>query len=134
MAKTTRTPYNASRWITKFVSSSTTLEFKHTGQCIFVTANESIDLNVSFLDNGSYFKIILREDASNDVKIIFPSVEGVVVYDDGNGVGVVNVGVGGLKTLVLPSGCSAGTYIDLICDGDKWYATGMGHGAIIIQE
>ena len=133
MAKTTRTPYNASRWITRFISKDTILELKHTGQCIFVTANEEVNINLSFLDNGSYFKIILREDAAADVKLNFSAVEGVVIYDD-NGVGVVNVGANDLKTLVLPTGCSAGTFIDLICDGDKWYATGMGHGATIIQE
>ena len=125
MAKIARTPFNASRWVTKRVSSSTNLSIKQTGQCIFVSASSVVDLNVNFLDKGSYFKIIVREDTTADININLPAMEGVLIYDAGAGAGFTNANQ---TTLTIPSGASAGTYVDLICDGSKWYVTGMAHG------
>lgn len=127
MAKIARTPYNGSRWVTKRVSTSTILNQKLTGQCIFVTANENINLDVNFVDSGSYFKIILRQDTTGNITLTFPSVEGVIVSDDGN-IALTNVGESGQTTLVIPTAASAGSYLDLISDGTKWYVTGMVHG------
>jgi len=130
MAKIARTPFNASRWVTKRVSSSTNLSIKQTGQCIFVSASSVVDLNVNFLDKGSYFKIIVREDTAADININLPAMEGVLIFDlgAGAGAGFVNAGETSQTTLTIPSGASAGTYVDLICDGSKWYVTGMAHG------
>ena len=125
MAKIARTPFNASRWVTKRVSSSTNLSIKQTGQCIFVSASSQVDLNISFLDKGSYFKIIVREDTTAAININLPDMEGVLIYDAGTGAGFTNAN---RTTLTIPSGASAGTYVDLICDGSKWYVTGMAHG------
>lgn len=125
MAKIARTPFNASRWVTKRVSSSTNLSIKQTGQCIFVSASSQVDLNISFLDKGSYFKIIVREDTTAAININLPDMEGVLIYDAGTGAGFTNANQ---TTLTIPSGASAGTYVDLICDGSKWYVTGMAHG------
>jgi len=127
MAKIARTPYNGSRWVTKRVSTSTILNQKLTGQCIFVTANENINLDVNFVDSGSYFKIILRQDTTGNITLTFPSVEGVIVSDDGS-IALTNVGESGQTTLVIPTAASAGSYLDLISDGTKWYVTGMVHG------
>ena len=126
MAKIARTPYNASRWITKRVSSSTILNKRLTGQCIFVTAPSEINLNINFLDAGSYFKIILREDSVGAINIDLPAMEGVLIYDNGS-VGLTNAGTAGQTILTIPATASAGTYVDLICDGAKWYVTGMAH-------
>lgn len=134
MAKIARTPYNGSRWLTKNVSSDTKITYKLTGQCIFVTANNPVTLNVDFLEKGSYFKIILRGDSSSNLSIVFPRVEGVVISDNGSGATLLNVGDSGQTRLTLPSGASAGSYVDLICDGDKWYVTGMAHGVNWIQS
>lgn len=128
MAKIARTPFNASRWVTKRVSSNTNLSIKQTGQCIFVSASSAVDLNINFLDKGSYFKIIVREDTTAGININLPAMEGVLIFDLGAGAGLVNAGESDQTTLTIPIGASAGTYVDLICDGLKWYVTGMAHG------
>lgn len=128
MAKIARTPFNASRWVTKRVSSNTNLSIKQTGQCIFVSASSAVDLNINFLDKGSYFKIIVREDTSAAININLPAMEGVLIFDLGAGAGLVNAGESDETTLTIPATASAGTYVDLICDGLKWYVTGMAHG------
>jgi len=126
MAKIARTPYNGSRWVTRRVSTDTTLNQKLTGYCIFV--NDGVNLDVNFLDSGSYFKIILRQDSTANLTISFPTMEGVLVSDDGSGITLTNAGESGQTNLILASGATAGSYVDLICDGDKWYVTGMAHG------
>jgi hypothetical protein len=55
-------------------------------------------------------------------------MEGVLVSDDGSGITLTNAGESGQTNLILASGATAGSYVDLICDGDKWYVTGMAHG------
>ena len=126
MAKIARTPYNGSRWVTRRVSTDTTLNQKLTGYCIFV--NDGVSLDVNFLDSGSYFKVILRQDSTTNLTISFPAMEGVLVSDDGSGIALTNAGESGQTNLILASGATAGSYVDLICDGDKWYVTGMAHG------
>lgn len=72
-------------------------------------------------------KIILAETSSQELSLTFPAMEGVAIYDDG-GVGVLSLGDSGETTLALPTGATGGSYIDLICDGDKWYIQAMTHG------
>jgi len=134
MAKIARTPFNAARWLTKNISASSQISSKLTGYCLFVTADTAeIDLTVNYADKGSYMKIILADDSSYDVNLILPAMEGVAIYDD-SGVGIVSLGDGGETTLTLPAGATAGSYIDLICDGDKWYVQAMTHGVTWSQS
>ena len=128
MAKIARTPFNAARWLTRNISSNATISNKLTGYCLFVTADsEVVNLTVNYKDQGSYMKIILAESSSYDLNLILPAMEGVAIYDDG-GVNIVSLGDSGETTLTLPDGATAGSYIDLICDGDKWYVQAMTHG------
>ena len=134
MAKISRTPFNASRWITSHISSDTTITKKLTGRCLFVTAAAEIDLNINFLDSGCYFKIIAREDTTGNINISFPAMEGVLIADNTSTVAVTNAGESSQTILTIPSGASAGSYVDLICDGQKWYVTGMAHGVHFTQS
>jgi hypothetical protein len=134
MAKISRTPFNGSRWITSYVSSDTTITKKLTGRCFFVTASSTTNLNVNFLDSGCYFKIIAREDTTGNINISFPTMEGVLIADDTSSVAITNAGESDQTTLTIPSGASAGSYVDLICDGQKWYVTGMAHGVHFTQS
>lgn len=128
MAKIARTPFNAARWLTKNITSSSQVSNKLTGYCLFVTADsEVVDLTVTYTDQGSYMKIILAETSSHNLNLILPAMEGVAIYDNG-GVGILSVGDNGETTLTLPANATAGSYIDLICDGDKWYIQAMTHG------
>ncbi len=130
MAKIARTPFNAARWLTKNISSDAQISNKLTGYCLFVTVDsEAVNLTFNYSEKGSYNKIILAEDSSYVLNIVFPAMEGVVIYDDG-GVGVLQVGESGETKLTLPATAAAGSYIDLICDGDKWYVQGMTKGVI----
>jgi uncharacterized protein YjiK len=129
MAKIARTPFNAARWLTQNISSTSSISSKMTGYCLFVKAeSEAVSLNIDYVDKGCYMKIILTETSSHELSITFPAMEGVAIYDDG-GVGVLSLGDSGETTLVLPAGATGGSYIDLICDGDKWYVQAMTHGA-----
>jgi hypothetical protein len=134
MAKIARTPFNAARWLTKNISSDAQISNKLTGYCLFVTVDsEAVNLTFNYSEQGSYNKIILTEDSSYELSFIFPAMEGVVIYDDG-GVGVLQVGELGETTLTLPVAAAAGSYIDLICDGDKWYVQGMTKGVTWTQS
>jgi hypothetical protein len=124
MAKSTRTPYNASRWVTKSISSDAILDLKLTGYCIFATAKSEITLTVNFTDNGAYFKIIVKEDTTDGLSVSFPSVKAVLVSD--NGAASVVEGFG--ATITFPAGTKAGSYVDLLCDGSEWYVQGMHAG------
>ena len=122
MAKVTRTPYNASRWVTKAMSTDSTLSLKLTGYCIFATATSTATtLTVNFVDNGAYFKVIVKEDTSEALNISLPSVKAVLVSDNG----AASVVEGSGTTLTFPSGTKAGSYVDLLCDGSEWYIQGM---------
>jgi len=128
MAKIARTPFNAARWLTKNISSTSTISNKLTGYCLFVTAEtDAVNLNVNYVEQGCYMKVILEETSSQELSLTFPSMEGVAIYDV-SGVGVLSLGDSGETTLVLPAGATGGSYIDLICDGDKWYVQAMTHG------
>lgn len=134
MAKIARTPFNAARWLTKNISSDAQISNKLTGYCLFVTAEtEVVNLTVNYKDEGSYMKIILAETSSYDLNLILPAMEGVAIYDEG-GVGIVSLGDSNETRLTLPDGATAGSYIDLICDGDKWYVQAMTHGVTWSQS
>jgi hypothetical protein len=128
MAKIARTPFNAARWLTRNISSDATITIKLTGYCLFVTADsEPVNLTVDYKEQGCYMKIILTEASSHDLNLILPAMEGVAIYDHG-GVAVLPLGDNDETTLTLPANATAGSYIDLICDGDKWYVQAMTHG------
>ena len=125
MAKIARTPFNSSRMITGGISSNKTLTVKTTGYTYFVTASSAVDININYADKGSYYKFILKTDSTADITIALPSLVGLLISDDGSVSVVEDTGT----SLTIPSGASAGTYVDLICDGSKWYARGMSAGS-----
>ena len=101
------------------------------GYTFFVTATEAMSIDVGYLDKGSYYKLILKENATGNITITLPSVSGVLISDDLQGSGAVVVPGSG-DTITIPSGAVTGTYIDLVCDGSKWYARGMSAGSAFI--
>ena len=125
MAKIARTPFNASRIITEGISSDKDLLERTTGYTYFVTAASPVNINVRYIDKGSYYKFILKEDSTGDIVVTTPSLVGLLISDDGSVSVIEDVGT----TLTIPSGAKAGTYVDLICDGSKWYARGMSAGS-----
>lgn len=134
MAKIARTPFNAARWLTTTISSSATITNKLSGYCLFVTADtEQVDLVVNYIEKGSYMKIILAEESSYLLTVSFPAMEGVAIYDN-SGAAVLSLGDNGETKLKLPATATAGSYIDLICDGQKWYIQAMTHDVTWEQE
>ena len=132
MAKTARTPFNSSRYKLTRVSSSRQLGNSVFGDVVLVqTGDDAIELSVSILDNGGYFKILVKDDATQDITITMPalSISGVVVYDVGGGAQLVEVG--SQTSITLPTNTVAGSYLDFICDGEKWYVSGMAYGATV---
>ena len=128
MAKIARTPFNAARWLTQNISSDAQISNKLTGYSQYVTADsQAVNLTVNYKEQGCYMKIILVETSSYDLNLVLPAMEGVAIYDEG-GVDIVSLGDNDETTLILPAGATAGSYFDLICDGDKWYVQAMTHG------
>jgi hypothetical protein len=124
MAKISRTPFNASRMITGGISSDTLLRQKTTGYVYFVTASSATNITINYTDKGSYYKFILKADSTGDIVINLPAIVGLLISDNGS----VSVIEATGTTLTIPSGAKAGTYVDLVCDGSKWYAQGMSAG------
>ena len=134
MAKIARTPFNAARWLTQNISASSQISSKLSGYCLFVTAEtEDVTITVNYKDQGSYMKIILQETCNYAVNLVLPAMEGVAIYDD-SGVGILSLGDSNETKLTLPADATAGSYIDLICDGDKWYVQAMTHGVTWSQS
>ena len=128
-----RTPFNAARWLTKNYNSSQTVGENHSGFCLFITADTAaVTLNVNYFKKGCYMKIILTDQSSHDLTVSFGAMEGVAIYDN-SGVDILALGDGGETKLILPTGAAAGSYIDLICDGEKWYVQAMTHGVAWTQ-
>ena len=126
MAKIARTPFNSSRMITAEISSDTTLREKTKGYTYFVTTDSStVNINISYVDKGSYYKFILKADSTGDIVVTTPSLVGLLISDNGSVSVIEDAGT----TLTIPYAAKAGTYVDLICDGSKWYARGMSKGS-----
>lgn len=125
MAKIARTPFNASRMLTGGISSDITLDEKTKGYTYFVTASSAVAIDINYTDKGSYYKFIIKEDTAGDITIAVPNLVALMISDDGS----VSVVEGTGTTLTIPTGAKAGTYVDLICDGSKWYARGMSAGS-----
>lgn len=125
MAKIARTPFNASRMLTGGISSDITLDEKTKGYTYFVTASSAVAIDINYTDKGSYYKFIIKEDTAGEITITVPSLVALMISDDGS----VSVVEGTGTTLTIPTGAKAGTYVDLICDGSKWYARGMSAGS-----
>lgn len=125
MAKIARTPFNASRMLTGGISSDITLDEKTKGYTYFVTASSAVAIDINYTDKGSYYKFIIKEDTAGDITIAVPNLVALMISDDGS----VSVVEGTGTTLTIPTGANAGTYVDLLCDGSKWYARGMSAGS-----
>ena len=130
MAKIARTPFNASRMITGVISESRNLSGPTKGYTYFIDSlsEDEIVINIDYTDKGSYYKFILREDSQGLIKIQVPALVALVISkSDAEGT-VVYEGTG--TYIDIAPGSKAGTYVDLICDGEKWYARGMSAGTI----
>jgi len=127
MSRIARTPYNAARWDTETIGSDQIIGERSSGKCLFVTASQTIALTIDFTTTGCYLKIILADVSTANLTIETPAMEGILIFDD-SGVDVLPVGTSNETKITLPSGAAAGSYLDLICDGTKWYVSGMTHG------
>jgi hypothetical protein len=123
MAKVSRTPYNGARYVTRQVNKSVTLNSKMTGEAVFVTADGAITVDIPFFDNGAYFRIILRDSNVGALTLTFTSVSGVVFSDDG--VSTTSTTYEDAQSIEIPAGRAAGSFVDVICDGARWYAQGL---------
>ncbi len=123
MAKVSRTPYSGARYVTRQVNKNTTLNSKMTGEAIFVTAAEAVTVNIPFFDNGAYFRIILRDASAGDLTLTFNSVSGVVFSDDG--ASTTSTTYEDEQEIMIPANSAAGSFVDVICDGARWYAQGL---------
>jgi hypothetical protein len=123
MAKVSRTPYNGARYVTRQVNKDTTLNSKMTGEAVFVTADEAVTISIPFFDNGAYFRIILRNTNVGDLTLTFTSVSGVVFSDDGSS--TASTTYEDAQSIVIPAESAAGSFVDVICDGARWYAQGL---------
>ena len=123
MAKIARTPYNGARYITQQVSKDTTLNSRMTGRAIFVDVQEEVNINIQYLSNGDYFRIILKSNSTAILNLNFNSVSGIVFADDGSSTAAISYDD---STLVqIAAGSAAGSFMDIVCDGSKWYLHGL---------
>ena len=123
MAKISRTPYNGARYVTRQISKSITLNSKMTGEALFVDAQEALMVNLPFLDNGAYFKIILKNTNVGIVTLAFASMSGIVFSDDGSETTASSYEAE--TGITIPAGSASGSFIDALCDGERWYVQGL---------
>ena len=123
MAKISRTPYNGARYVTRQISKSITLNSKMTGEALFVDAQEALTVSLPFLDNGAYFKIILKNENAGAVTLSFASMSGIVFSDDGAAITATSHEA--QTEIVIPTGSASGSFVDVLCDGERWYVQGL---------
>jgi len=123
MAKVSRTPYNGARYVTRQISKSTNLNSRITGEALFVDAQTALTISLPFLDDGAYFKIILKNENAADVTLSFASMSGIVFSDDGNVTSATSYEVE--TEITIPAGSASGSFIDALCDGERWYVQGL---------
>tara|TARA_R110002153_G_scaffold34313_9_gene102733 strand:- start:1504 stop:1887 length:384 start_codon:yes stop_codon:yes gene_type:complete len=123
MAKISRTPYNGARYVTRQISKSITLNSKMTGEALFIDAQEALTVNLPFLDNGAYFKIILKNTNVGIVTLTFASMSGIVFSDNGLVTSATSHEAG--TEMVIPVGSASGSFVDVLCDGERWYVQGL---------
>ena len=82
-----------------------------------------MNINIQYLSNGDYFRIILKNNSAAVLNLNFNSVSGIVFADSGISTAATSYDD---STLVqIAAGSAAGSFMDIVCDGSKWYLHGL---------
>ncbi len=134
MAKVGRAARVASRQRVEAISADKTIASAETGELYFVNANAgNIVVTLPAAQDGAYFKFILSADNGGGTTFTIQSadvdVDGMLIRidtADHSGAGV-DKGNSSDKKVVFGNAASAGSYVEIYCDGSEWFAHGIAH-------
>ena len=136
MAKVGRAARVASRQRVETITADKTIASAETGELYLIDYNTASALTITLppMQDGAYFKFIVKTKLANNGTIVIQSSEGV----NGDFVGgvveqVLNAGDGAVSyqlcgshhKLTLNDDINIGSNIECVCDGSSWYVTGL---------
>tara|TARA_Y100000114_G_scaffold32426_1_gene27886 strand:+ start:119 stop:550 length:432 start_codon:yes stop_codon:yes gene_type:complete len=136
MAKVARAARVASRQRVEAVSADKTIASAETGELYLVDASAgSVVITLPAVQDGAYFKFILSADNGGGTTMTIQAapntvdIDGMLIRIDttDHGSGGVDKGAGGDDKVVFGNSCSKGSYVEIYCDGTKWFAHGIAH-------
>ena len=139
MAKVGRAARNATLMRVEAVSADKTILPAESGEVYLVDGSASRTLTLPAVKEGAYVKVILSvacggattvtiQSAPNTVDIL--GVLQQVNVADHSSAGT-DLGAAGDDKVVFGNSAAAGSYVELVCDGTKWFASGMSHGGTL---
>ena len=136
MAKVGRASRNSSYKRVETITASKTISDAESGELYFIgDVGASIDITLPALKAGAYFKFIISEEFDNDSSIVDILTAGAagtitghvqIAEDDGTGLNYQTDSGSATKcTLDGNPDIKVGSYLEIECDGNKWFVTGV---------
>ena len=136
MSRVARSARVASRQSVEAVSADKTIESAETGELYLVDASSgSVVITLPAVQDGAYFKFILSADNGGGTTMTIQAAPNTVDIDgmliridtaDHSG-GGVDKGASADDKIVFGNSCSKGSYVEVYCNGTKWFAHGIAH-------
>ena len=136
MSKVARSARVASRQRVETISADKTITSAETGETYLIDWNTASALTITLpaMQDGAYFKFILKTKlADNDSSIVFNSADNTAgdfagsIFEQVTGGSNANSAVqlcGSHDILTISDDADIGSYLEVVCDGSKWYWTG----------
>jgi len=140
MAKVGRASRNASLMRVEAVSADKTILPAESGEIYLVDGSSNVTLTLPAVKAGAYIKVILSvacgggttvtiQASPNTVDIL--GVLAQVNVADHTASNKTDLGAAGDDKVVFGNSCGAGSYVELVCDGTKWFASGFSHSGTL---
>jgi hypothetical protein len=139
MSKIARASRNASLMRVEEVEADKTILPAESGEVYLVDGSDDRTLTLPAVKAGAYIKVIISvavggaktvtiQAAPNTVDILGVLMQQNVADHSAAG---TDLGAAGDDKVVFGNSCGIGSYVELVCDGTKWYANGISHGGTL---
>ena len=136
MAKVGRASRNASLMRIESVSADKTILPSESGEIYLVDGSTSRTLTLPAVKEGAYIKVILSVACGGGTTVTIQSAPNTVdilgvlqqVNAADHSAAGADAGAAGDDKVIFGNSCAAGSYVELVCDGTKWFASGLSHG------
>ncbi len=158
MAKVGRASRNASLLRVETIAaaqSPKTIADAESGEMYLVDGSDDVVINLPAVKEGAYFKFLITTAVAGGKSVTVQAAPNTVDIDghlaqltsnatptnaDATAAGqlAVNVitridqGAAGDDQVIFAAGCTAGSFVECVCDGTKWIATGRATGGTLL--
>ena len=135
MSKVARSARVASRQRVETISADKTITSAETGETYLIDWNTASALTITLpaMQDGAYFKFIFKTDFTANGTVVFNSADNTAgdfagsIFEQVTGGSNANSAVqlcGSHDILTISDDADIGSYLEVVCDGSKWYWTG----------